>query len=400
MRRPAVLLALAAALVPALVPAGATAASARVPHGFVGMNVDGPLFPVTAPGVDISRQMDKMVTSGVESIRVVFDWAAAQPYAHWSDVPAAEKSEFTDAGGVPTKFGPLDEVVGLAAARGLTVLPVVIYAPPWDTAPHKPKEFPPPERNGPYGAFTAALVHRYGPHGKFWTGGTPKIPIRMWQIWNEPNIRTFWPLTPISRTYVALLRVAHTAIKRADPGAKVVLGGMPNYSWVQLKSIYQVPGASRQFDVVAVHPYTAHPDGVITILKRVRRVMDSHGDSSKPIVATEVSWASSLGKVNGKLDIATTEKGQAKNIGQLLPLLARYRHSLNLLGFDYYTWASAQEAGQAYSSTRVFSYAGLLRFKNGSFIAKPAYFAFRKAALKLERCRTKGPVATTCARPG
>ena len=82
------------------------AASARVPHGFVGMDVDGPLFPATAPGVDISRQMDKMVTSGVESIRVVFDWAAAQPYAHWSDVPAAEKSEFTDAGGVPTRFGP------------------------------------------------------------------------------------------------------------------------------------------------------------------------------------------------------------------------------------------------------------------------------------------------------
>ena len=78
-------------------------------------------------------------------------------------------------------------------------------------------------------------------------------------------------------------------------------------------------------------------------------------------------------------------------------MLARYRHSLSLFGFDYYTWASAQEAGQAYSSTRVFSYSGLFRFKNGSFIAKPAYFAFRKAALKLERCRTKGPVATVCA---
>ncbi len=375
--------------------AGAGAASARVPQGFVGMDLDGPLFPTTAQGVDISRQMDKMVAAGVESVRVVFDWAAAQPYQHLRDVPPGEASQFTDTGGVPTRFGQLDEIVGLAAAHGLSVLPVVIYAPGWDAGRHGLAEVAPPKRNKPYGAFIATLIQRYGPNGTFWTGATPKIPIRMWQIWNEPNIRTFWPPTPISRTYMALVRAAHTAIKAADPHAKVVLAGLPNYSWVQLKSFYKVPGARRQFDVVAVHPYTLQPSGVITILKRIRNVMDSHGDKSKPILADEVSWPSSLGKVKGNLDIATTEKGQARKIGEFLPLLAGYRRSLDLVGFDYYTWAAVEvRTGNA------FAYSGLFRFAHGSFIAKPAFGSFRKAALSLEACRTKGPVATVCSRPG
>jgi arabinogalactan endo-1,4-beta-galactosidase len=219
----------------------------------------------------------------------------------------------------------------------------------------------------------------------------------MWQIWNEPNIRTFWPPRPIASTYVALVAAAHKAIKRVDPNAKVVLGGMPNYSWVQLKAIYKVPGARRQFDIVAVHPYTAKPDGVITILKRVRTVMDKAGDSRKPILADEVSWPSSLGKVpsSGKFDVATTESGQARKITQLLPLLARDRRALGLLGFDYYTWASVERRPGI-----PFDYAGLFRFSDGSFIAKPAYYAFRKAALAMERCRQKGDVATICAEAG
>ena len=195
---------------------------------------------------------------------------------------------------------------------------------------------------------------------------------------------------------MALLRAAHTAIKRADPHAKVVLAGMPNYSWVQLKAFYKVRGARRQFDVVAVHPYTAQPDGVIAILQRVRNVMNSAGDKRKPIIADEVSWPSSLGKLphGGKFDIATSEKGQARKIAQLLPLLGRDRLRLGLLGFDYYTWAGVERRHGI-----PFDFAGLFRFSNGSFITKPAYFAFRQAALGLERCRRKGALATACARP-
>ena len=36
--------------------------------------------PVTGDGVDLGRQLDLAVASGVESLRVSVDWSAAQPY--------------------------------------------------------------------------------------------------------------------------------------------------------------------------------------------------------------------------------------------------------------------------------------------------------------------------------
>ena len=88
-----------------------------------------------------------------------------------------------------------------------------------------------------------------------------------------------------------------------------------------------------------------------------------------------------------------TEAGQARNVGKLLPLLGRERAALHLLGFYYYTWA-----GDERHDAQSFDFAGLLRFKKGRFLSKPAFFVFRRDALALERCRKKGSVATSCAR--
>jgi hypothetical protein len=218
----------------------------------------------------------------------------------------------------------------------------------------------------------------------------------MWQIWNEPNIIGFWPPQPFEPRYIGLLRASRAAIKAADPGAKVVLAGLPNFSWLHMQKLYAL-GARKLFDVVAIHPYTRDPDGVITILQKNRQVMDANGDTTKPILADEVSWPSSLGKTkhNVGLDFAVTEAGQARNVGKLLPLLGRERAALHLLGFYYYTWA-----GDERHDAQSFDFAGLLRFKKGRFLGKPAFFVFRRDALALERCRKKGSVATSCARPG
>ena len=165
---PAVALALAA------MPAAATSArssaavsTAAVPQGFVGMMIDGPLYPDTDPAVDLGAQLDSMVASGVQSLRLTFDWGYAQPYASWSKVPAAMRSDFVDVGGVPTRFGLFDEIVGLAAQRGLPVLPVILNAPKWDGVRYRLSLVDIPRKDAPYAAFAAALVRRYGPHGSF-----------------------------------------------------------------------------------------------------------------------------------------------------------------------------------------------------------------------------------------
>jgi len=393
--RMTVALACACVLACACIPAPAAAAPA-VPQGFVGMMVDGPLYPVTDPGIDLASQFDKMVASGVDGVRVVFDWSFAQPYRSWSHVPAADLDQFTDVNGIPTRFSEMDEIVAAASSHGMTVLPVLLYAPGWDAAPHPHNRFARPASPGPYANFLVALIHRYGPHGTFWQTHSPAVPIRMWQIWNEPNISVFWPDHPYERPYVKLLRASYKAIKHADPGAKVVLAGLPNFSWIQLRKIIEVPGASRWFDVAAIHPYTKQPQGVITILQKARQVLDAAGDKRKQLVADEISWPSSLGKTdrNVGLDFATTEAGQARNIAKLLPMLGQERKSLNLLGFYYYTWATVEDRGGL-----AFDFSGLEKYNPATnvFTAKPALSAFTNASLALEHCSRKAVVASVCA---
>lgn len=400
-RARAITLALGLTVVLALISGAAAAAgggASAVPVGFVGVNVDGPLYPDTARGVSLATQLSMMERSGIESIRVVFSWASAQPYERWSQVPRARRGEFIDQHGIPTDFAQIDTIVGLAARYGLSVLPTVIYPPSWDvTGAVQTDSFGRPADDAPYAAFLADLVRRYGPGGAFWHAHTgPVIPIRQWQIWNEPNVSLFWPTQPFAATYVALLESASRAIRSVDRNAQVVLAGLPNYSWTALKQIYQIPGARGAFNVVAVHPYTATPSGVITILRYVRQVMDQNGDASKQIIADEISWPSSLGEAVNTMgfDIGVTQAGQAHDVATILPLLAADRRALGLSAFYYYTWASTP-----HSTRLLFDYAGLLSYVKGRLDTKPAYGAFARAALAIEGCRSKGVLATECEHP-
>src|SRR5947207_15153999 len=111
----------------AAVPGSASARS--VPQGFVGMVAEGPTLDPRQ--VNLGHEMDVMVRSGVESLRVVFDWAEEQPYPNDQSVPASQQSRYHDESGVPTSFDYSDRIVALAAARHLPVLPVIWRAPPW-----------------------------------------------------------------------------------------------------------------------------------------------------------------------------------------------------------------------------------------------------------------------------
>ncbi|MGH2890183.1 MAG: hypothetical protein ACRDNJ_11195 [Solirubrobacteraceae bacterium] len=367
-------------------------AQTAVPQGFVGVDADGPLLD-PANSIDLNGQLATMVASGVQSIRTAFSWSAAEPYQSWSDVPATEQSQFTDVAGVPVDFELTDAIVAAAAAHHVSVLPTVLYAPAWDAAAN-PDGVDTPQRYGPYAAYLTALIGRYGPHGSFWRQhrGVPKMPIRAWQIWNEPNLSYYWR-QPFARSYAGLLRAAHAAIRRADPGAKVVLGALTNLAWKSIGQLYRVRGARGLFDVVAVNGFTKRPANVILYLRLMRRALDRFHDGAKPLLATEISWPSARGHVSNGFDFDTTEAGQARNIATLLPQLGAQRTSLGLAGFYWYTWMGDEQDGG-----KAFDFAGLERFRDGQVSVKPALAAYRRAALALEGCRRKGHVATSCIR--
>ncbi len=353
-----------------------------VPKGFVGMNVDGPMVNAQ-DAVTLPSQFGLMRSNGVQSVRVVFSWSVAQPYASWTQVPAGQGVGFvTGAGGIPTNFAGTDQIVTLAAARGMTVLPTVIDSPSWAAGRRSITGLAQPSDDRAYGRYLTTLIGRYGPRGSFWRQhpGLARRPIRMWEIWNEPDIVGYWPTQPFARSYVALLSAAHSAVRRADSGARVVLAGVPNFSWQILSEIYRVRGARGAFDVVDVHPYTKQPAGVIKILRLVRASMKRGGDANKPIIAGETGWPSSLNQTARIFDFETTEAGQARNVRTLLPLLAANRAALGLIGFYWYTWMGNEVQG-----SYPFNFSGLLSFQNFQVRAKPALAAFGQAARKIER---------------
>lgn len=356
----------------------ATAASARVPQGFVGVMADG---PIAAPGFDPSGETRTMVASGVESVRIVIHWTDAQPSR--DAAPA---------------FDRYDRLVASATARGLRVLPVVTTAPDW--AAKYPGDFAsPPSGTADYATFVRTIVQRYGPDGTFWIENStlPQRPVRRWQLWNEPNLRTSWRDRNWAAPYVALLRAGRRAVKSTDPGARIVLAGLANYSWRSLAAIYRVRESRALFDEVAIHPYTREVSGLTTILQRVRATIGSHGDRRKPIVVTEFGWPSALGKAKG-FGIETTERGQARKAAAALRLLAGERRRLGLSGVFWHSWIGTDRG-----SDSIWPYSGLRRYeRDGSVTSKPALRAFRGAALRLESCRRKASVATRCAsrRPG
>jgi hypothetical protein len=392
MRRVTAIAALATALALAAAPA-AGAAKPRVPSGFVGMVADGPLLDPAK--VQLEPELDAMVGQGVQSLRVLFDWAQAQPYASEANVPLTERQRFThDEGGVPTDYTLTDRVVAAAAQRHMSVLPVILIAPPWD-ARHPKDDAAPPKHNSAYANFVTALAKRYGPGGAFWSerSDLPVQPIRQWQFWNEPSLTYFWDDRPWQKPYVALLRAARNAVKAVDPGSTVVLAGLPNKSWPDLESIYKVGGARKLFDAVALHPFTGRSNGVITILDKAREVMRRYGDNKKPLMVTELSWTTALHKTEWTYGNETTEAGQAKRLSAAMELLAKNRKRLHLLRVYWYTWLTMDK-----DPNYPFDYAGLSRLESdGTIVRKPGYEALRRTALGLEGCKSKSGVADRCA---
>ena len=342
-------------------PVTATAAAGRgVPREWFGVMADGPLLH--DPSVDLDSEMAVMRDTGVGSIRVA---------VYWSDIESTRgQYDWTET----------DRVMEAAARVRIRVLPTVVRTPTW-AAKHPGREGTPPRRYADYGSFVRAAVDRYGRGGTFWSErpDVRAMPPRMWMIWNEPDIGRYWSAKPWVRTYLKLLRAGRNAVRRGDRRAKVVLGGLTNRSWDELRAIYRA-GGRKLFDVAAIHPFSRRPSNVLKIVRLARRAMIRGRDRRKPLLLTEVSWSSGRGKSSANYGWETTERGQAERIRQALPMLARQRRKLRIAGIYWFTWLSPPVG-----SVQSFDYSGLRRMDDGVPTPKPAQRAYRSVARKLTR---------------
>jgi len=227
----------------------------------------------------LAEKFDLMAEMGVTWVRMDIDWSVV------------ERTQ-----GSPDWSYP-DMVVDEADARGMQVLFVLAFTPPWArtaavddaTIAHHQR----PQQLSQWADFARAAATRYAPRG-----------VHSWEIWNEPNTAKFWPPQPDANEYGTLFWVAADAIRDVDPQATLLIGGLgPQFETPgreiepgeYLEQLY-ANGAAYRADAVAAHPYSfpALPmqtpqrmTGGFADLPALRSVMEHHGEGDKSIWITE-----------------------------------------------------------------------------------------------------------------
>jgi hypothetical protein len=88
-----------------------------------------------------------------------------------------------------------------------------------------------------------------------------------WELWNEPNGHFFWKPRPDPRRYAAWYRAVERALREAQPGARISIGGVSNltakhpgdYSGAEF--LREVLAQDVRADAVSIHPYPGQHQG-------------------------------------------------------------------------------------------------------------------------------------------
>lgn len=329
-----------------LLPAGA---NARVPPEFVGIS------PQTHAN---KEDFALMQSAGLRSVRLPLYWMGIERYS-----PALVEPDWSG----------FDRAVMLAAQHGMRVFPFVWGTPRW-VAPD-PEVEPLREHwaSTAWASFLRRAVVRYGTDGTFWRDhpDVPYLPINAWEVWNEQNIITFSANSSPGR-YARLIRLSGRVIHKADPSARVILGGLfgrplqipPNVgSGDFLNRLYRARGVKQHFDGVGLHPYVADAFAMRAQIRNLRRVMRAHDDAATPLYVTELGWGSDSFQTRWERG----PRGQARELDQAFAMLAGNRREWRIGGVWWFSWTDIQGGCQFCDS------AGLLTEGRE---AKPAWYRF------------------------
>ncbi|MCW2982156.1 MAG: endo,4-beta-xylanase [Solirubrobacterales bacterium] len=367
--------ALTAVLVAVVVLGAFAANAAALPAKFFGV----------VPQSSLTQEQFNTLKKGkVKSMRIALIWAGVQP----------TKGAFNWSG--------VDAEVEKAAKAGIELLPFVVGSPTWAipnaTVPGTggalaPAHLPATGTSATaWTTFLKAAVARYGNGGTFWTEHplVPDVPIKNWQIWNEPNFKYF-VAKPNPKEYGQLVKISSAAIKSVDPEAQVILAGLfakpagarhlnasgkvvfgtsPNYygSYFLEQMFKTNPGIKSRFEGVALHPYVARYRQLAPEIEEVRRVLTKAGDGTEPLWITELGWSSEP-PVGPSNVFAVGQSGQARELKGAFTLLSKDQAKFRL---THVYWFSVDDALETCNFCN-----GSGLFKKG-FIPKKSWTEFVK----------------------
>ena len=216
----------------------------------------------------------------------------------WGEIEIPRKGSYYDEKvKVDNTWWKYDRIVRLAREYGLNVILRLDTSPAW-ARPGNNWLQTPPDNLEDYGDFVNAVVKRY------------RGQVTYFQIWNEPNLSYEWGNRPVDPArYVAMLKVAYTRAKEANPEAVILSAAMaPTIEnsdralndLVYFEKMYEY-GARDWFDIMSANPYGLRSgpfdrrrdltdDVNFSRPILLRELMVRHGDAQKPIWAAEMGW--------------------------------------------------------------------------------------------------------------
>lgn len=298
-----------------------------------------------------AAQFSAMKSIGMTSVRVDANWREVQP-----------------AGPENFNWSALDQEVQSIRSAGMSVDLIIDGCPSWAAVPGARNDmFAQPASSAQFATWAAEVATHYRNMG-----------VRYFEIWNEPNLNKFWHPRPNPSAYTADLVAAYASIKKADPAAIVISGGLSpasdngiNFAPVTFLAKMYRDGVKGSFDYLGDHPYsypllpdTYSPSSAWSAMDEtnpsIRSIMIANGDSSKKIWITEFG-----APATGRLDLSPT--AQSKALTQALTYVSKVDW---IAAFYIYSWRDTSAIPTGTSSF------GLETF-NGT--PKPAYYAVSEA---------------------
>ncbi|MFH1878808.1 MAG: beta-galactosidase [Candidatus Omnitrophota bacterium] len=196
--------------------------------------------------------------------------------------------------------------------------------------------------------------------------------IKYWEAWNEPDLPVFWKGSPDPAEYMEVLRAVHKGIKKSDPGAQIVIGGIAEPLKKHFVGRLMRSGAAELFDIMNIHIYPG------TDIDKVRRSVlaarDAIGkyDPGKPLWVTEISTTP-----------AYYSPGETKNAEQEKAVFLVKSYMILLAeGVEKIFWHTLRNCGRDIGLSKDFDF-GLL---DSEYTALPAYLSARILLPKLDGC--------------
>jgi hypothetical protein len=232
-----------------------------------------------------------------------------------------------------------DALIAAAVEQRVELLPTLMRTRRKGGSPGEQVAEPPegPVQHAEWRRRVRFVAERYGPGGSFWSerSNLPYRPIRIWEVWNEPNLSAFWDDRPANPSeYGRLLRETRGVLRAVDPGARILSGGIASrHSGARYLGAALDAAGPCSVDALSIHPYAPTVERAMQHLTDARAVADSRGLRDVALWTTEIGWRVGGGGA-GDLELGysdvETPAAQARALSGFFAASTRRREELVL----------------------------------------------------------------------